>query len=505
MKLRLVTSLICLALAALSAQFALASAMAATVTGTWSCCGSGGAAAQTWAITEGPGGTLSGSASDNSGTFSPISGKVSGSSVEIVTGPYIALPSYTATFVGTISGETMSGTWKSSASQEGTWTATRTAGGSETPKTPEPKTPEPTKGKRPSSISVECYYEFFSSQDTCTAQVSDAGVPPTTVPTGTVHFALTGPGSFISGPNCTLHASAEAPAVPFCSVVIRTPSSELPPLTAAYSGDAVHSGSEGHTQFLGAGLETPKVATKKSEPGSYPGEVELEVTVPTAKSELEATLAYQLGYWQNPPPADSALGKIFGSIPTLRNESEYPGWIDLRKGLEALAYDKPGSGRTKFEEWEDWNGKLMNAFTNASKYVNEHPDDPSAGETERKNLLALAASSNKLISLLSTLGTGPNAPAGHVKQSALRAAASAAKHKQAKSKVSVHRLAFTSIRDSRSGRVKLHLRINRRSLARLVGKRKQITVTAWVRALPPASVDPLRVPQIELEKLRLRR
>ena len=84
---------------------------APTVTGTWSCCGSGTAAvAQTWTITE-SGGSLSGSASNGSGTFSPISGSVSGTSVTIVTGPYTGDPSYTATFVGTISGETMSGTW----------------------------------------------------------------------------------------------------------------------------------------------------------------------------------------------------------------------------------------------------------------------------------------------------------------------------------------------------------------------------------------------------------
>jgi len=106
-----------------------ASVTVPTVTGTWSCCGSGGASTQTWTITE-SGGSLSGTAS-NPEPFSPISGSISGTSVEIVTGPYIG-STYSATFVGTIStnGESMSGTWSSNDKppQTGTWSATRTSG-----------------------------------------------------------------------------------------------------------------------------------------------------------------------------------------------------------------------------------------------------------------------------------------------------------------------------------------------------------------------------------------
>lgn len=99
--------------------------------GTWSCCGSGGAGAQTWKINSmSSGGSFSGSGGGGAYTF-PITGKIVGSSVTLTTGPYAQLPSYSATFKGTVSksGKTMSGTWTSNESQSGTWTATLTSGG----------------------------------------------------------------------------------------------------------------------------------------------------------------------------------------------------------------------------------------------------------------------------------------------------------------------------------------------------------------------------------------
>ena len=75
-------------------------------------------------------GTFSGSGAGGPYTF-PITGKIVGSSVTLTTGPYAQLPSYSATFSGTVSksGKTMSGTWTSDESQSGTWTATLTSGG----------------------------------------------------------------------------------------------------------------------------------------------------------------------------------------------------------------------------------------------------------------------------------------------------------------------------------------------------------------------------------------
>jgi hypothetical protein len=101
----------------------------ANISGTWSCCGSGGAGAQTWTIKSvSSGGAVSGSGGGGGITF-PITGHVSGNSVTLTTGPYNQLKTYTATFKGTVSsnGKSMSGTWSSDEHQSGTWTATRTS------------------------------------------------------------------------------------------------------------------------------------------------------------------------------------------------------------------------------------------------------------------------------------------------------------------------------------------------------------------------------------------
>jgi hypothetical protein len=103
---------------------AAADSQAIDLTGTWSCCGAGGAASQTFSITD-SGGSLSGSASDGEGVFASISGSVSGDSVRIVT-TYTG-SSYVATFVGSVNGTDteMGGNWSSTAGQSGTWGASR--------------------------------------------------------------------------------------------------------------------------------------------------------------------------------------------------------------------------------------------------------------------------------------------------------------------------------------------------------------------------------------------
>ena len=241
--------LTCAACAAALAAFGASSAAAATVSGTWSCCGTeSGASPQSWAITE-SGGSLSGTASAEYGAFSPISGKISGSSVEIVTGPYYG-STYSATFIGTISGETMSGTWTSSADQKGTWTATRGSAGEEAAKKKLEEEEEKAKALRKAAIQLNCdsFYpglptEYFQ----CTAQVADAsGKAPAEVPTGTVSFAVNsgGVGAIVGTKTCTLAPSQTGGASSFCSIEYVPPSGGLelgvqPPITASYSGSSV--------------------------------------------------------------------------------------------------------------------------------------------------------------------------------------------------------------------------------------------------------------------------
>ena len=94
------------------------------LTGTWVCCGSGGAAAQNFILAS----TVGGRAELPGGqVFASITGSLSGDAVTIVTTYNSFAPGYVAIFTGTVSadGTTMSGTWTSNRSQSGTWTATR--------------------------------------------------------------------------------------------------------------------------------------------------------------------------------------------------------------------------------------------------------------------------------------------------------------------------------------------------------------------------------------------
>ncbi len=105
----------------------LARTTASDLTGTWHCCGAGGAAAQDFVITSGKG-SLAGKAQLPGGqVFATITGSVSGKSVTIITTYNSFAPGYVAPFVGTLSADdgTITGTWTSNRGQAGTFTATR--------------------------------------------------------------------------------------------------------------------------------------------------------------------------------------------------------------------------------------------------------------------------------------------------------------------------------------------------------------------------------------------
>jgi hypothetical protein len=98
------------------------------LTGTWKCCGKGGAAIQSFVITD-TGGKLHGHGVLPGGrVFAAITGRVSGAHVTIVTTYNSLSPSYVGTFTGNLSASdnTMSGRWKSNRHQGGVWSAVRT-------------------------------------------------------------------------------------------------------------------------------------------------------------------------------------------------------------------------------------------------------------------------------------------------------------------------------------------------------------------------------------------
>jgi len=268
-------ALLCLLVAVTLVNAAAATATTTTpdVAGTWSCCGSGGAGAQTWTITE-SNGTLSGSGP----SIGPTSGSISGSSVTIVTGPYTNDPSYTATFVGTLSanGESMSGKWTSNQKQEGTWTATRTSGSPTTTiettqekeakakqekeakekqekeaKEKEEAAKKKPKGTQPTTMIVFCNQEMPDTPNAffeCTVEVINRSLgEPLAVPSGSVSFVVNpgGSGGFRGSSTCSLKASELGSNSSFCSIIYLAvppgsiPIGSQPPITGTYSGDNV--------------------------------------------------------------------------------------------------------------------------------------------------------------------------------------------------------------------------------------------------------------------------
>ena len=109
------------------ASGALAAGRALVLTGTWSCCGAGGASAQVWVLSE-AGGHITGKGviPSTGGVFASITGTVHGRKVTMVDIYNSFAPGYIAHFSGTVAPNwrRASGVWSSNAHQSGTWTAT---------------------------------------------------------------------------------------------------------------------------------------------------------------------------------------------------------------------------------------------------------------------------------------------------------------------------------------------------------------------------------------------
>jgi hypothetical protein len=243
---RCALALILAGVTALCAGLAPAGALAATnISGTWDCCGGGGAAEQDFVITDNSG-ALSGKGLLPGGrSFAVITGSVSGNSVRIVT-TYEAsfAPGYVATFTGTVGsdGQSMSGSWSSSAGQSGTWSATLAGG-----------TGPSTSTKKGSSFTaVQCTISTVApSTSTCTAQVAGYGSNHAVSPTGTVSFSAR---SGTIGSACVLAATPGSPGISSCTVSY-VPSVTLspgipPPVSARYSGDSNFGPSSGESSFV---------------------------------------------------------------------------------------------------------------------------------------------------------------------------------------------------------------------------------------------------------------
>jgi hypothetical protein len=219
-------------------------AFAATnISGTWDCCGAGGAAEQDFVITDSSG-SLSGKGLLPGGTsFAVISGSVSASSVTIVTTYEASFDAgYVATFVGTLEagGQGMSGTWSSNEGQSGSWSATLAGSAPATTK------------KGSSFTAVQCIISTVALEtSTCTAQVAGYGSSHPVSPTGSVSFSAS---SGTIGSGCVLAATPGSPGISSCTVSY-VPSATLspgtpPPVSAHYSGDSNFGPSSGTSSYV---------------------------------------------------------------------------------------------------------------------------------------------------------------------------------------------------------------------------------------------------------------
>ena len=163
--------------------------------------------------------------------------------------------------------------------------------------------------KRPTGTTVTCNYEFASSENTCVAQVGDGGAQPPVTPTGTVTWTTTS-GGFGNGATCSLTATPLSPAVASCTLTYFTANSGLPSITATYQGDSRHSGSVGHTQFLGEISETSFEAPTGPS-GQYPNEVALGTEVPVAGTTVEGIVQ---GHISDPLPVPIVLPAVQSSL-----------------------------------------------------------------------------------------------------------------------------------------------------------------------------------------------
>ncbi len=239
-------SLIVASALALALALAAPAVAAPSIAGTWNCCGSGGAAAQTWTITSATG-ALTGTVGQNGTVVATITGSITGTGVTIIS---TSSTGYVATFTGTLAanGATMSGSWSDNSTphpQSGTWAATLAA------------------PSRPSATQVNCYDSGgggAADYVQCTAAVSDAGGQATVdTPTGTVAFTVTAgsAGGFPGASTCTLAPFATGASTAYCAVTYVAPAGAVasggePPISAAYSGDATFAASSGQPETLQA-------------------------------------------------------------------------------------------------------------------------------------------------------------------------------------------------------------------------------------------------------------
>lgn len=402
-------------------------------------------------------------------------------------------------------------------------------------------------GKRKTGTSVICNYEFATMQNTCVASVGDGGPGTPSAPTGTVKFTTTS-GGFASGATCTLAATPLSPSVASCQLVYFTSYSGLPAITATYSGDATHAASSGKTMFLGAEPGESSLEATGGPAGEYPSEVSLETEVPAAGTTVEVTTQPHV---PNPVPVpvalpappkvkDAAFQADEQIVEALIAEDDVQGGqnpktvVKLDKALEtmgsALVADTKTESELEAQRQIKAASEITESITRMEKLRAEYVKDAiegshSAGSVEK----TIEHETSKAVPLLEGSSVSSQLKGAKLETEAtetLEALTKALKAKQELLKVVIgntsrvgrHRLRLPHVKIARArplshgslhattaGKVKIAMKLNRRAVKKLAGKRASITVLVRVEQILPSKLLPKGFPRLAVKSVALKR
>ena len=347
---------------------------------------------------------------------------------------------------------------------------------------------EAEKAKRPSATMVTCNYEFATSENTCVAEVGDAGTGTPVTPTGTVTFTTTS-GGFTSGATCSLAPTSTSPSVANCTLVYQTANSGLPEITATYGGDARHTGSAGRTQFLGAGSEEGTAETPPGKPGEYPNEIELGLNVPTNGTTVEGVAQ---GANPNPAPLPLTLPALTGLDPTSAADLKLVE-TDLTK-VDNTGAQNTADVKALDASLETLNQQAVNTKNTASTPAAQAEAQKLLQDTQKaeEDLTKIIQQKTQLMKQISN-----NIGSVFV----------ASRHRTAKKQKTraIKPLGYVVKDNAPAGKLKLALKLNRAALNKLAGKRSSVSVYVRVDMILPSALYKGGLPRVSVKRITLKR
>ncbi len=345
---------------------------------------------------------------------------------------------------------------------------------------------EAEKTKRPSATMVTCNYEFATSENTCVASVGDAGAGTPVTPTGTVTFTTTSGG--FSGASCSVTPESTSPSIASCTLVYQTANSGLPEITVTYGGDARHTGSVGHTQFLGSGSEEGTTETPPGKPGSYPNEIELGLEVPTNGTTVEGVAQ---GPDTNPAPLPLTLPPLTG--------------LDAASAADLKLVE---TDLTKVDNTGAQNAKSVKEMDQSVEKLNQRTIEVthSSNPVEQAEAQKLQQDTQKVEEELANEIKQKNELMKQIANN-IGSVFIASRHKTAKRQKTraIKPLGYVVEDNAPAGKLKLALKLNPAALNKLAGKRNRVSVYVRVDMFLPSALYKSGLPRVFVERLTLKR